>query len=319
MNLLPHRSNSVAWDFFIQLLMIVALYVCTVSAIILLFQYVNVLFPDVLATPTIWEKRAVLDAIRWTTAILIIFFPVFLATSSLIERTLQADSSKGESRLRRWLLALTLFITAVAIIIDLVTLVYNFLSGELTVRFLLKTLIVAAITGTVFGYYLWDFRRTSFRRAPRLVTWPVSAGVVIAIVAGFFLVGSPFAQRNIRLDQRRVEDLSNLQYRIVNLWQSKESLPASLEELADPLGDATIPVDPLTAEPYEYRATGDLTFELCAVFQTEEGAEDIRPTPVIQDPYGGNWNHGIGRTCFSRTIDPEIYPPFEKPVPRRVP
>ena len=42
---------------------------------------------------------------------------------------------------------------------DLITLVYNVLGGELTVRFVLKVITVAAIASTVFGYYLWDLRR----------------------------------------------------------------------------------------------------------------------------------------------------------------
>jgi hypothetical protein len=33
------------------------------------------------------------------------------------------------------------------------------LGGEATTRFLLKVLVVAAIAGTGFGWYLWDLRR----------------------------------------------------------------------------------------------------------------------------------------------------------------
>jgi uncharacterized membrane protein YpjA len=32
------------------------------------------------------------------------------------------------------------------------------LNGELTLRFFLKVLVVAAIAGTVFGYYTWSNR-----------------------------------------------------------------------------------------------------------------------------------------------------------------
>jgi hypothetical protein len=34
--------------------------------------------------------------------------------------------------------------------------VYTFLGGELTARFLLKLVVVAIIAGAVFGYYRWD-------------------------------------------------------------------------------------------------------------------------------------------------------------------
>ena len=38
------------------------------------------------------------------------------------------------------------------------TLVYYFLGGEVTLRFFLKVLTVAAIAGAVFLHYLWDLR-----------------------------------------------------------------------------------------------------------------------------------------------------------------
>ncbi len=51
---------------------------------------------------------------------------------------------------------LTLFIAALFVLGDLITLVFYLLSGETTVRFLLKVLSVASITGGIFGYYLKD-------------------------------------------------------------------------------------------------------------------------------------------------------------------
>lgn len=38
------------------------------------------------------------------------------------------------------------------------TLIYNFLGGELTVRFLLKIATAAIIAGVGFGYYLRELR-----------------------------------------------------------------------------------------------------------------------------------------------------------------
>lgn len=36
--------------------------------------------------------------------------------------------------------------------------------------------------------------------------------------------------------------------------------------------------------------------------------------------FDANWEHAAGRTCFERTIDPDLYPPREKvdkPIPAR--
>jgi hypothetical protein len=41
----------------------------------------------------------------------------------------------------------------------LITLLTNVLGGELTTRFVLKTLTVLSISGSIFGYYLTDLKR----------------------------------------------------------------------------------------------------------------------------------------------------------------
>jgi hypothetical protein len=53
---------------------------------------------------------------------------------------------------------LTLAIAASVIVGDSITLVYNVLNGELTLRFVLKAAVVAAIAGAAFGYFTWSTR-----------------------------------------------------------------------------------------------------------------------------------------------------------------
>jgi hypothetical protein len=38
-------------------------------------------------------------------------------------------------------------------------LIFNLLGGDLTIRFLLKVLVVAVIAGSAFTYYLLDLRK----------------------------------------------------------------------------------------------------------------------------------------------------------------
>ena len=94
--------------------------------------------------------------------------------------------------------------------------------------------------------------------------------VIIATVGlGFDIIGSPFAQRSKRFDERRVSDLQTIQNYITNYWQNKEKLPTNLRDLEDPLLGVIIPVDPETGGQYEYRIIASLKFELCATFKDE--------------------------------------------------
>ena len=103
--------------------------------------------------------RNLADSIRWSTASVIIAFPVFLFVARYLGKELVRSPAKRLSAVRRWLTYLTLFVAAVVLIVDMTTLVNNVLGGELTLRFILKVVVAAVIAGTVFGYYLWDLRK----------------------------------------------------------------------------------------------------------------------------------------------------------------
>ena len=72
---------------------------------------------------------------------------------------MKKDPEKRSSKVRKWLTYITLFIAAGIIIGDLITVVTGLLAGELTMRFILKALIVLVIAATIFGYYLWSLRQ----------------------------------------------------------------------------------------------------------------------------------------------------------------
>lgn len=148
-------------DIFLHLLAIITLYVAAGSLVTLLFQYINIFFPDPLFDPI--NNRYILQSaystIRWTISTLVIVFPVYVLTSWFLNKGYIANPSKRNLRIRKWLIYFTLFVAAIIIIGDLVTLIYNLLGGEFTVRFLLKTLVVFLVSGSVFTYYFSDVRR----------------------------------------------------------------------------------------------------------------------------------------------------------------
>lgn len=306
-------------DFFINLGIVAALYMGVISILNLLFDVINRVFPDLLS-PYVDPYAG---TIKWTIASLAIVFPLYLWLSWLFNRDVKNNPEKQELSVRKWLVYLTLFIAGVAIAIDLIVLINTFLGGEITTRFLLKVFTVAIVLGIVFGYYLSDIRGRFIESSGRkYFAWGASLFVVLSVAVGFFVMGSPQTQRLIRFDETRVNNLQMVQSQIVIYWQQKQVLPKTLSDLKDPISGFIIPTDPATGVSYEYSATGKLSFQLCAAFSRDTVALVISKTvPVLAAyPYGDyvgdasneNWQHGVGRVCFDRTIDPERYPPLKK-------
>jgi hypothetical protein len=151
------RPYLSAREAFLYLTLFTTLYLAAYHLGSLLFKLIEQAWPDPADPEYVVMNLAA--SIRWSTASVIIAFPVFLFIARHLGRELARSPAKRLSAVRRWLTYLTLFVAAVVLIVDMTTLVNNVLGGELTLRFLLKVLVAAAIAGTVFGYYLWDLRR----------------------------------------------------------------------------------------------------------------------------------------------------------------
>jgi len=303
-------------DVFLYILQVIFLYACVFHFGALLFGFVDIALPDPLYGDAARWARA---ALRWPLAVLTIVFPLYLWLTIWLQRDAVRNPAKREMRTRKWLLNLTIFLAAIVIIGDLISLLFGFLNGELTFRFILKVIIVLVLAGSVFLYYGWMLRfdetPTSDPRMKLFVRAIVALGA-IAVVAGFVIAGSPMRERQLQFDDRRVNDLSMLQSQIVYYWQGKEVLPPNLAALQDDIIGFIPPVDPRTGESYEYRPLGGTAFELCATFElpSEGDSRDIYVAPPVTKPIDGSvtdtWQHDAGRTCFAREIDPELFPPL---------
>jgi hypothetical protein len=322
--------------FFFSLGVLATLIASVSSFLVLFFETLNQKFPDALnAVYQYGYPSYNYDSIRGAIATLIIVFPVYLVLSYFWRKTSQGELLSWDITIRKWMIYLILFVAAVVIIVDLVTLVRYFVSGEITVRFIFKilgTLVVAKLIG---WYYIFEMNpKVGFNiPLPKVLAAVSSLFVLGLIIWSFTLIGSPKMQRALRFDERRIQDLQSIQWQVINYWQQKEKLPEKLSDLADPISSYVIPVDPEinAGKVYEYTPKEKLSFELCATFSeampkgwVEYGTGGVSPMPfggrdvaVSSYPYPGggvneSWDHQAGRTCFTRTIDPDLYPPYQK-------
>jgi hypothetical protein len=149
------RPSLSARDAFLYLVMFSTLYYGAWNLGSLFFSFIDRAFPD----PASRNYPGFVDIQRWATAAVIIAFPVFFLVARYIGRQIELNPFKRLSPARRWLTYLTLFIASATLLGDTTTLIFNLLGGDLTVRFLLKVLVVAAIAGSAFSFYLLDLRK----------------------------------------------------------------------------------------------------------------------------------------------------------------
>ena len=142
---------------FLYLVLFATLYLSAWHLGSLLFDLINAAIPD----PADQRFQAGMrdDSMRFSVASLVIAFPIYLFVARLLARELARNPVKRLSAVRRWLTYLTLFLAVTVLVCDLIALVHSLLGGGLTLRFVLKVLVVGAIAGGIFGFYLADLRR----------------------------------------------------------------------------------------------------------------------------------------------------------------
>lgn len=101
-------------DLFLHLLAIVTLYWSAISFVTLLWQYVNYFFPDTLTS--YYYYGGISGPMRFAISSLMIVFPVFILVSWWLNKIYAAEAAVRESRIRKWLIYLTLFIASLVII-----------------------------------------------------------------------------------------------------------------------------------------------------------------------------------------------------------
>ena len=195
--ILPKRN--IPRDLFLHLLAIVTLYWSAISFTTLLWQFINYFFPDALYY---YDSSASL--IRFSVSSLFIVFPIFIIVSWYLNKIYRRESAVRESKIRKWLIYLTLFIASLVIIGDLVTIINNLLSGGTTVQFILKAFSVLFVSAIIFAYYLDDVRRETPTKLGELFAWTSGVIVLGVIVAAFFIIGTPNSARLIQYDQQKV-------------------------------------------------------------------------------------------------------------------
>ncbi len=154
------RPYLSAREAFLYLVMFATLYSSALALGGMLFAFIERALPD----PTnVVSAERFYDSVRWSLANLLVAFPVFAALAVSTQRAITRDPARRASRVRKWLTYLTLFLGASILIGDVVALLNGVLKGELPTRFALKVLVIAAIAGTGFIYYLRELRRDEAR------------------------------------------------------------------------------------------------------------------------------------------------------------
>lgn len=303
----PKQGPHSMVEIFMNLLSFVLLGIVSTALGVLYFQIINKYFPDLLQQTSYGFGAFSTSAIHYSIAALIVGFPIYAWTIWFWFKSFRNTPEKIESRLSKWLTYIILFLAAGTIIGDLITVIYNFLQGEVSARFLLKALTIIVIAGFIFGFYFLERKKIQYKKYVSRGVFQVVGGlcalfIIIGIVFGFLAGGTRGEERLRRFDLQRVSDLEQISSGVSAFATDNMRLPQSLNELKT---NARYNYyvsrlnDPETQKEYEYRVMSQVDYELCAEFALS--TKDSMAQPYAY-PYGVFGAHDAGRVCWQNTV-----------------
>jgi hypothetical protein len=150
----PRRAREA----FLHVLVFGALFIWATNLILLFFSYINSALPDPAWRISQSMMDEIVSAMRAELAAVIVSFPLFLILWHFLLREVRRDPEKAKGAIRRWLAYLTLFVGAITLAGDVVTLIYFLLEGQLTLRLVLKAAVLFLIAGSLVLYLAFTLR-----------------------------------------------------------------------------------------------------------------------------------------------------------------
>lgn len=281
------RPQLTARDTFLYAILFTALAFTAFNLVNLLHGVIDLTVPD--ATERSSVASSAHHRIRRAIAKLIVAAPVYIAMTVFAERHEGETSRRDRSLVRKWVTYIALFFSALTFFADLAYVIDKFLNGEITIRFLLKALVVAAVAGAIFSFYLRDVEASQPRARRFLIG--VAVVVVGAIVAGLTGGSVPSQARQDRFDGMRYRSLkfiaSHLTCDPTNTEERVLPKVLSTSTLRRHCNGAYVSddylKDPETGLPYAYRRKSDTEFSVCAKFYDARKVLSRSPFPLRND------------------------------------
>jgi Domain of unknown function (DUF5671) len=288
----------------LQLGALITLYLSVTFLLTLVFGLVNLLYPDPLED--FWQINTASESVRFAIAMLVVFFPTYLVLTKYVNKFRRTDAESEYQNVTKWLLYLSLLIGGLVLLSTLVTVLYTFLNGEFTTRFLLKASAVVLVVGAALHYYILDARGVWVAKKKASVMYGVAVSTVVTliVVTGFMTIESPAEVREQTTDAVQISDLTRMQWDIIAYYNNSSStLPSDLGALLAENFD--LPNAPTGREAYSYEKT-ERGFRLCATFARDSVNDEFALSqfddPSVPITNADDWRYKAGRHCFERVL-----------------
>lgn len=245
----------------VDLSIFVSLVTSIVALLSILFAAIDKKFVDILKSNRYYSDTLLNDDIRIAVSVILVAFPIYLALAYYRAKMLRANPSRQNLPATKFVHYAILTVSSLFIVGSIITVIYQYLGGDLGVAFFWKVasvLIISIVLG-LYSYYTINRNYKEKTNLPNIFAIISLIAVVLSVVYSINILGSPAKIRKIKIDNKRLEDLSNIQNRVMDYWRTNKALPTSIVDIkSDGInGGYVVTTDPVTGDNYDYKIIKD--------------------------------------------------------------
>ena len=255
------------------------------------FDIIDLLLPDANES---WYSfySGVYNGLPFALAFFLVAFPIYLFLTAKITVLPLEQMSHTVRVLRSVAVAIVLSVSFGIIAISGAIFMYNFLVGDLTIRFLFKFLFLVFIGILLFYYYrgvwknTWDQKRMQEKNLGRFVL----ALYVVTIVAVVVLI-NPLEARDRNLTKSNLDSAESALRGVGGFYNNNKALP-NTNQLRN------YRPYPFERGSVRYRRDSQTSFSICFEVLTQLPGENYGSYPYKEFGY-----QGLGNQCFAFEVE----------------
>jgi hypothetical protein len=97
----------------------------------------------------------------------------------------------------------------------------------------------------------------------------LSVFVVLVIIGGIIRTGGPFSAKNVKLDEERLNNFSEISREVNSMYAKNNKLPPNITYIDENKSSPLKLKDPETKKYYEYKILSQTSYNLCTEFSTD--------------------------------------------------
>jgi hypothetical protein len=239
----------------------------------------------------------------------IVFLPTYLTLTRYVNKQRRVSDNQDYVGLTKFLIYLSLLVAGLVLLGNLVAVIVGFLEGELTSRFLLKSLIVLITIGGAFFYYIKDAQGYWLANEKQSLAYAATATVLIlsVLVTAVVHIPNPTTVRGMKADNELVSTLQNIMWQVQSYYSENDVLPATVD---DAFGEFDRLPNTSELADYAYSIESETEYRLCTTFNhdSNELNSQYRPSYEMENSItwkNSNWDFKAGEWCFGREVSTE--------------